>query len=92
MFPGLPSVTHFARLSRISKENHAVKHLKKNVTQLKVFIDNRQTILVIVLIITNTPLLEQGRQQYIYMILSILYIQYVSDLFVCLILSDQNKS
>ena len=48
--------------------------------------------LVIVSIITNTPPLEQGKQNYIYVIMSFLYIQYVSDLFVCLILTDQNKS
>ena len=36
-------------------------------------------VLVIVLMITNTPLLQQGRQKYIYVIISFLYIQYVSD-------------
>ena len=46
----------------------------------------------IVLMITNKPPLEQGRQKYIYVIISFLYIQYVSDLFVYLILTDQNKS
>ena len=40
--------------------------------------------LVIVIIITNTPPLEQGRQKYIYLMISFLYIQYVSDLSVCL--------
>ena len=53
---------------------------------------SREVRLVIVLMITNTPWLEQGKQKYIYVIISFLYIQYVSDLFVCLILSDQNKS
>ena len=41
---------------------------------------------------TNTPPLEQDRQKYIYVIISFLYIQYVNDLFLCLILTDQNKS
>ena len=47
--------------------------------------------LVIVLMITNTPTLEQGKQKYIYVIISFLYIQYVSDLFVCLILPDKKQ-
>ena len=39
--------------------------------------------------ITNTPPLEQGKQWHIYVIMSFLYIEYVSDLFVCLIWPKQ---
>ena len=38
-------------------------------------------LLVIVLMITNTSPLEKGRQKYIYVIISCLYIEHVSNLF-----------